>query len=385
MRADERDEAMALLKAGDLVERAVAALAHLGADATDPATSLALLAAISRLSDRPLWLALSATMPSERFPALAAIAQATPPDQIVHVTRLTAEALNHHDPEALRNKLLLLGDAAEISERAATSLRLFHDRGVLTTSTVERSTQHGGLRTKVAEVHGPVAVLASATTALPHGLDHHLFGVPVDDSAEAQVRQRQAEVAPMADPAALAASQRQRASAIRRLHNAQRLLIPRPVAIPDLGSITLPAALARSRLHHDTLVGLIQASALLHQHQRPTVEGCVVATGADTEIAVRLLHHVAALQSGGLTRRAHRVLTSLWSAKLTTFTMPDLHRLLGWDRPAFRAALDELMRLDYIVAPRGVRGQFREYKLVAIGPSGSEVAPLPAAPEVAHG
>jgi hypothetical protein len=234
-------------------------------------------------------------------------------------------------------------------------------------------------------VHGPVAVLASATTALPHGLDHHLFGVPVDDSPEAQVRQRQAEVAPMADPVALAASQRQRASAIRRLHNAQRLLIPRPVAIPDLGSITLPAALARSRLHHDTLVGLIQASALLHQHQRPTVEGCVVATGADTEIAVRLLHHVAALQSGGLTRRAHRVLTALWTAKLTAFTMPDLHRLLGWDRPAFRASLDELMRLDYIVAPRGVRGQFREYKLVAIGPSGSEVAPLPAAPEVAHG
>lgn len=389
MRANERDEAMALLTASDLVERATAALGHLGADAADPATSLALLAAVSRLSDRPLWLALSAAMPSERFPALAAIAQATPPDQIVHVTRLTAEALNHHDPEALRHKLLLLGDAAEISERAATSLRLFHDRGVLTTSTVERSTQYGGLRTRIAEVHGPIAVLAAATAALPHGLDHHLFGVSVDDSPEAQVRQRQAAVAPLADPAALAASQRRRASAIRRLQNAQRLLVPRPVAIPDLATISLPAALARTRLHHDTLVGLIQASALLHQHQRPTVEGCVVATSADTELAVRLLHHVAALQSAGLSRPAHRVLTALWSAKLTTFAMPDLHRLLGWDRHLFRSALDELMRLDYIVAPRGVRGQFREYRLVAIAPVASNVVPMPvteaAEPEVAHG
>jgi hypothetical protein len=336
-----------------------------------------------------MWTAFTASMPSERFAALIAIAQATPPDQVVHITRLTAEALNHQDKEALRHKLLILGDAAEISDRAATSLRMLHDRGVLATSTVERSTQHGGLKTKVVEVFGPIAVLAAATQALPHGLDHHLFGVPVDDGPEAQVRQRQAEIETMADPALLAASQRRRASAIHRLHNIQRLLISRPVAIPDLTNITLPAALAGNRLHRDTLIGLIQASALLHQHQRPTVEGCVVATTADTDLAVRLLHHVAALQSGGLSRSAHRVLTALWSAQKTTFTMPDLHRLLGWDRHVFRAALDELMRLDYVVAPRGVRGQFREYKLVSVKTSNPAVVPMPAAtdaqPEVAHG
>ncbi|MCK6491480.1 MAG: hypothetical protein L6R48_24790, partial [Planctomycetes bacterium] len=284
MRADERDEALVLLKAGDLVPRVVSALGSLGADPDDPATTLALLAAVSRLADRPLWAALTATMPSERFPALAALAQATPADQVVHVTRLSAEALNHQDPEGMRHKLLILGDAAEVSERAATSLRLLHDRGVIATTTVERTTQHGGLRTRVVEVHGPIAVLSAATGALPHGLDHHLFSVPVDDSPEAQARQRLAGDESMADPGTLASAQRRRGSAVRRLHNAQRLLIPRPVAIPDLATITLPAALAGNRLHHDTLVGLIQARALLHQHQRPTVEGCVVATTADTDL-----------------------------------------------------------------------------------------------------
>ncbi len=369
MRADERDEAMALLKAGDLVPRMVAALGALGADPDDPATTIALLAAVSRLADRPMWAALTASMPSERFPALAAIALATPADQVIHITRLSAEALNHHDPEALRHRLLILGDAAEITDRAATSLRLLHDRGVIATSTVERSTQYGGLRTRVVEVHGPIAVLAASTAALPHGLDHHLFGVPVDDSPEAQVRQRQASDQPMADPALLASAQRRRDSAIRRMHSAQRLLIPRPVAIPDLAGIALPVALARNRLHHDTLVGLIQASALLHQHQRPTVEGCVVATSADTDLAVHLLHHVAALQCAGISRSAHRMLTTLWAGKRTRFSMDDLDAVLpGWTRWAYRAALAELVALDFVAAGRGGRGKRREYELVATAP-----------------
>ncbi len=393
MRADERDEAMALLTAEDLVERWATSLAHLGADPADPATTITLLAAISRLSDRPLWAVLTAALPSERFPAITAIAQATPPDQVIHITRLTAEALNHQDPDGLRHKLLVLGDAAEISDRAATSLRLLHDRGVIATSSVERSVQHAGLKTRVVEVQGPIAVLAASVAALPHGLDHHLFAVPVDDSPEAQTRQRQAEVAPMADPATLASAQRRRESAIRRLHNAQRLLIPRPVAIPDLAVIALPAALARNRLHHDTLVGLIQASALLHQHQRPTVEGCVIATTADADRAVRLLHHVAALQSAGMSRPAHRMLTALWSGKRTRFTMDDLDALLpGWTRWSYRAALAELVALDFIAAGRGGRGKRREYALVASGPRSTSAAPLrlpvpgsttPA--EVAHG
>lgn len=378
MRAADRDEAMALLTAPDCVDRMVAALGCLGADPADPATRIALLAAFSRFGDRPVWTALTATMPGERFPALAAIAQATPPDQVVHVTRLTAEALNHQDPEALRHRLFILGDAAEISERAATSLRLLHDRGVLATSTVERTTQHGGLRTRVATVHGPIAVLAAATTALPHGLEHHLLSVPVDDAPEAQARQHQAELLPMGDPTALAAAQRQREAVVRRLHHAQRLLVPRPVAIPDLATVALPAALARNRLHHDTLIGLIQASALLHQHQRPTVAGCLVATSADTDLAVRLLHHVATLQSAGLSRPAHRMLTTLWAGKRTSFTMDDLDALLpGWTRWAYRAALDELVALDFVAAGRGGRGKRRAYALVATAPrSASTAAPL---------
>ncbi|MEK7414230.1 MAG: hypothetical protein AAB263_13025 [Planctomycetota bacterium] len=369
MRADERDDAMGLLKANDLESRMVMNLGVLGADAEDPATTIAMLAAISRLGERPLWAALTATMPSERFPALSAIAQATPPDQAIHVTRLTAEALNHHDPEALRHKLLILGDATEISERAATSLRLFHDRGVLATTTVERSTQHGGLRTRVVEVRGPIAVLAATTGALPHGLDHHLFSVPVDDSPDAQIRQRQAEDQRMVDPATLAAVQRRRADAVRRLHNAQRLLVPRQVAIPDLATIALPAALARNRLHHDALIGLIQASALLHQHQRPMVEGCLVATSADTDCAIRLLHYVATRQSAGLSPSAHCMLTTLWAGQRIRFTMDDLDELLpGWTRWAYRTALDELIALDVITADRGGRGKRRAYTLVATAP-----------------
>ena len=122
----------------------------------------------------------------------------------------------------------------------------------------------------------PIAVLAGATAALPHGLDHHLVPAPVDDSPEARARHEAAEDAILVDPQASAAATVRRTAASQRLRHLQALLAPRPVAIPDIASIALPAGIARSRLHRDTLIGLIQASALLHQHQRPTIAGCVV-------------------------------------------------------------------------------------------------------------
>ena len=87
------------------------------------------------------------------------------------------------------------------------------------------------------------------------------------------------------------------------------------------------------------------------------------------------------------------MLTALWSGKRTWFSMEDLDDLLpGWTRWAYRAALAELVALDFIAASRGGRGKRRAYTLVASAPRSTVDAtlrlPVPGSTtpaEVAHG
>src|SRR5205823_151046 len=64
----------------------------------------------------------------------------------------------------------------------------------------------------------------------------------------------------------------QRDRILRRWQNAGRLLAPMPVLIPFADKIRFPKKPLRVRRDRPRLLALVEASALLHQHQREVTE-----------------------------------------------------------------------------------------------------------------
>jgi hypothetical protein len=319
----------------------------------DEAKTVVLLSAISRFSDEPVWALLTADAPSERFPALGLLAAITPPEQCLHLSRLTDSALFHGGTDALKHKLLILDDLSGIGTAAATALRVLHARGVLTATQVERDSVRGGMRTRVVEAHGPLAVVTATASQVRAPLAASFVGVALDESpAQAQrllaARQRVVTVA-----------ERKRL-ATRWIH-AQRLLRALPVTIPS--DVAMPEMISRHRALQEPFIGFVTASALLHQYQRPLINGRVIAIAADVDLAWRALAPLATQVVGGLTARAQAAMTALSALSSTTFTIADVVRLLpDWSPPTVRRAVDDLLTAECVVALRrknGVRAEFQ--------------------------
>jgi hypothetical protein len=345
-----------------LLERLIAYLDSFGWVGEADLKELAILAAISCLSDDPLWLVLTAGTAGERFPALRCLAAIIPAGWLVQASRLTDNAQLNANPQAFQHKLMLLSDLTTVSQAEATALRIMHTRDQLIGSQVEHYSPTGGMRTKFTAAHGPLAFIAAAHGLIPAPLRPHLLDVPVDESAAQVARTLDARRRALANPTMTQAAE-QGAAHWRRILS---LLTPAAVIIPAESEVALPPIVARSRPFQDAAFGLIVASALLHQHQRLRSDGAVVATPEDIARGIRLATGLAASRASDLTAQARQLLASLWSAQRTTFTMEDLDTLLPqFSRRGCRTALDELTRLDFVDAGRGGRGRLRTYTLVA--------------------
>ena len=151
---------------------------------------------------------------------------------------------------------------------------------------------------------------------------------------------------------------------ITRHHNLQRLLECRPVVIPFAERIEFPSSHVQYRREQERFLGLIEASALLHQQQRLRDGQHLVADKRDFELAAALTAPFLGAREG-LARHSALLLAALSAAKLATFTMEDVTALQpGRTRYAYRAALHELLDLEYLASPRAGRGRLREYRLL---------------------
>lgn len=367
--AAEREAAMALLTAPDLLERIAADLDRLGWAGEDEAKRLLYLVATSRKLPEPLWAARLASPGAGKSHGLDLVAELTPPEDLIQVSRLTDTALFHTDPDALRHRLLIVDEADALTPEVVVALRVLHTRGALSMSQVQRDLVRGETRTRFIEAQGPVSVLTTTAGTLDDQLQSRLVEVPVDESPAQTARVLAAQRRAMADPAARL-TDGTRAQIVARHRAMQRLLAARPVIIPFAERIEFPATSVRFRREQERFLGLIAASALLHQHQRLSDGACIVADTRDFDVAVRLAGGRLGQPDQGLGRQAQDLLQALWQAHTTAFTMDDLVALCPqWTRYAFRAALAELAALDYIASPRGGRGKLREYRLVAVGTS----------------
>lgn len=339
---EARERAVSVLSRPDLLvvlERDLAALGYVG---EAPAKKLALLVAVSRKLPSPLAAILRSSSGSGKSALLDLVARVTPPEDVVFLSELTPQALYYLEKDALKHKLLVV-DERSGSERADYPIRTLLSRQTLTLAVTVPDGATGRRRTRLVEVQGPVAYLESTTAPnLNPENANRVLEIFLDESPEQTRRIQEAQ------RSRRTALKGEDPSLVDRLRDLQRSLEPGAVEIPFAHRLAFPAELPRHRRDHEKFLRLIEASTLLHQHQRERRSGRFVAVPADYRIAYELALPILGRGSETLSPAARDLLRALRDLELLEFTRRDVSRRFGWSPVRVWRTVQELLRADFV-------------------------------------
>jgi hypothetical protein len=234
-------------------------------------------------------------------------------------------------------------------------------------------------------VEGPVMIFLTTTAIdLDEELQNRCLTLAVDESAEqtGRIHRVQRERRTLAGLVA----HEERKDLLKQLRNAQRLLQPLHVVNPFAPALTFATARTRNRRDHEKYLTLIDAIALLHQHQREiktlpagqsgagsacfievTLDDIALTNELAPEMLGRsldelppqtrlLLAHIRELMK---TKRKER------SAKAaTTFSRRELRDTCGWSLTQVRVHLERLVDLEYLAVQHGRFGSQFVYEIL---------------------
>lgn len=384
----EREAALELLRAPDLVERILADLEACGLVGERTNKLVAYLAAVSRKLDRPLAVLVQSSSAAGKSTLMEAVVALVPEEDRVKYSAMTGQSLFYLGAQDLKHKVLAIAEE-EGAARAAYALKLLHSEGELTIASTGKDPQTGNLVTQEYRVEGPVMLFTTTTAAeVDEELKNRCLVLGVDESRE----QTQAIHRLQRDRRTLEGLVRkaQRAE-IQKLHrNAQRLLRPLEVLNPYAQALTFPDSATRTRRDHEKYLTLIDTLALLHQHQREIKTALrdgqaieyIEATLADVALANALAHEVLGRSLDELppqTRRLLQLLERHVAAECERqaieraayrFSRRALREAIGWGDTQLRVHLQRPVELEYVIAHRGGRGALYEYELAYDGGGG---------------
>ena len=153
------------------------------------------------------------------------------------------------------------------AEKAGYALKLLQSEGELTIASTGKDPATGKMVTQEYHVEGPVMIFLTTTAIdLDEELQNRCLTLTVDESAEqtGRIHQVQRERRTLAGLMA----REERKALLKTLRNAQRLLQPVEVLNPYAPALTFTTGRTRNRRDHEKYLTLIDAIALLHQHQR---------------------------------------------------------------------------------------------------------------------
>jgi DNA primase len=282
MTAGEKEAALAFLRDPDLSERIVEDFKRCGFEGERATVLTAYLAAISRKLPEPLSVMVIARSGAGKSALQDAICGFVPPEDLVRVTRLTGQALFYKDPDSLKQKLLSIAEE-EGAAQAVYSLRTLASDQHLSIAATRTDPGTGKLHTEHYEVNGPVSIII--TTTSPEAFDEETRSrfVPLTlDESQAQTKailERQRRRYSLEG-----ALERKESEAVRRLHHcAQTLLRPLEVINPYFSELSYPTEKLIHRREQKKYLALINAIALLHQHQRRIERAVSGETGVEFE------------------------------------------------------------------------------------------------------
>ena len=394
MTDDERAEALALLKAPDLLDRILADFERCGVVGEQTNKLTGYLAAVSRKLDQPLAILIQSTSAAGKSSLLEAVLAMVPEEERLQVSAMTDQSLYYMGAGELRHKVLAIAEE-EGASRASYALKLLQSEGRLNLASTTKNPDTGMLETRQYQVEGPVMLLLTTTAIdIDEELKNRCIVLTVDEERDQTraIHRRQRTRQTLAGLLA-----RREADQVRLLHrNAQRLLRPLFVANPYAERLTFLDDRTRTRRDHLKYLTLIRAIAFLRQHQRPvrtvTHDGADVeyieVTLDDVDVANRLAHQVLGCSLDELappTRRLLLALDDLVAARCAgdaeleradvRFTRREVREHTGWSQEQLRVHLARLVDLEYVLVHAGRRGQSYVYELVYNG-EGRDGAPF---------
>jgi DNA primase catalytic core len=382
MTAEEEAAAMELLRDPRLMERVLADFEQCGMVGEETNKRIGYLAAVSRLLEKPLAIVVQSASSAGKSSLMEAVLDFMPEEQRESYTAMTGQALFYMGQKNLKHKILAISEQ-QGADRASYPLKLLQSEGKLTIASTGKDPVSGKLVTHDYEVEGPVMLFLTTTAQEPdEELMNRAIALTVNEDREQTraIHQRQREARTIEGHLL----RRKRAKLMRLHRNAQRLL--RPIAVVnnhDVGEF--PDYMTRARRDHAKLLTLIEAIALLHQHQREikrvqledeTLE-YIEATEADVKLAQELADQVGLKPSLDELRPQARKLLSLIremvsaecerqeiAPSLHRFTRRTVREYTKWGDTQLRQHLRKLEEMEYLIVRRGGnQGQLVVYQL----------------------
>jgi DNA primase catalytic core len=382
MTAEEEAAAMELLRDPRLLDRVLEDFDKCGAVGEETNKRIAYLAAVSRLLEKPLAIVVQSASSAGKSSLMEAVLDFVPEEQRENYTAMTGQALFYMGQKNLKHKILAISEQRG-ADAASYPLKLLQSEGVLKIASTGKDPVSGKLVTHDYEVEGPVMLFLTTTAQdVDEELLNRAITLTVNEDREQTraIHQRQREARTIEGHLL----RRKRAKLVRLHRNAQRLL--RPITVVnnhDVGEF--PDYMTRARRDHNKLLTLIEAIALVHQHQREiktiACEGdtleYIEATEQDVKLAQSLADQVGLIPSLDELRPQARKLLALITEMVKTeserqqieidkcrFTRRTVREYTKWGDTQLRQHLRRLEEMEYLIVRRGGnQGQLVVYQL----------------------
>jgi DNA primase catalytic core len=385
MTAEEIATALAFLRDRKLIQRITGDFERVGL-VGEPANALvAYLACISRKLASPLAVLIQSTSAAGKSTLMDAVLALVPEEDRVHYSAMTGQSLFYLGEQEIKHRILAIAEEEGVRQ-AAYALKVLQSQGELTIASTGKDPATGMLVTQQYRVEGPVMLFLTTTAIdVDEELVNRCLVLTINESREQTraIQQRQRSRRTLAG--LLAQSE---AEATRSLHqNAQRLLRPLVVVNPYAEQLTFLDDRTRTRRDHAKYLTLIEAIALLHQHQREiktlqrrsqAIEYIEVQL-TDIALANELAHEVLGRSLDELPPQTRRVLGMIESLVETEakqrsiprsevrLTRRELRARCGMSDTAIRIHLDRLVTMEYVRCVAGRNGLRFEYELLFDG------------------
>jgi DNA primase catalytic core len=389
MSEKEKQEALALLKAPDLLERILQDFEKCGVVGEQTNKLVSYLAAVSRKLDNPLAILIQSSSAAGKTWLMEAVLSFMPIEEKIKYSAMTGQSLFYMGETNIKHKILAIVEE-EGAERTRYALKLLQSEGELSIASTGKDPISGQLTTKEYRVEGPVMIFSTTTNIdIDEELQNRCIILTVDESREQTraIHQKQREQRTLKG---LKHSQ-EKTDLLKVHHNAQRLLRPLPVINPYAHQLTFLDDKTRMRRDHEKYLTLIDAITLLHQYQRPLKtfknkmggDGnpilYVSVTLDDIEIANRLASKVLGRSLDELPPQTRRFLEMVKEMVKKECECLQVERAdyrlsrrqiceyTGWSLTQVRIHLDRLVEHEYVLVHRGSRGLSFVYELLYNG------------------
>jgi hypothetical protein len=387
---EEREAALKWLRAPNLIGRLREAFHQAGIIGEESNTLVAYLAGVSRKLERPLAIIIQSASAAGKTTLMDAVLSFFPEEERVKYSAMTGQSLYYLGETSLKHKILAVVEEAG-AERASYALKLLQSEGELTIASTGKDPQTGKMVTQEYHVEGPVMIFLTTTAIdLDEELQNRCLTLAVDESAEqtGRIHRVQRERRTLAGLVA----HEERKDLLKQLRNAQRLLQPLHVVNPFAPALTFATARTRNRRDHEKYLTLIDAIALLHQHQRETrtlpsgqrfIEVTLDDIALTNELAPemlgrsldelppqtrRLLAHIRELvktkRKGNGARSAKVGAGTAMAGGAATFSRRELRDTCGWSLTQVRVHLERLVDLEYLAVQHGRFGSQFVYEIL---------------------